>query len=128
MSLNYSNNVDSLFGADAVITGAGSNAVLSFKPANTAITGLTFNAPETATAEGLLLALLQFVAQQRTAASNLPTAPLEISRTAVLVVKNGVQVPGEQYVIRIFAAGGVSPIDPDNVRAPSSSSSSSSSV
>lgn len=125
MALVYSDNFAGVFGADAAITGTGANAVLSFKPANTAITGTTFDEPETATVEGVLLSLLQYLFQQRGAASTLATSPLEISKTAILSIKDGVQVPGEQYIIRIFSGAGVSALDPDNVRTPTSSSSSS---
>jgi hypothetical protein len=123
MALNYSTALTSIFGADATLSGTGTDATLTFKPANTAITGTTFDSPENATPEGLLLSLLQFAFQSLGAASALPTSPIEISKTAILSIKDGAQVPGEQYVIRIFAGGGVSPLDPDNVRQPSSSSS-----
>lgn len=124
MTLVYSTDLAAVFGDDAAITGTGASAVLSFKPSNTAISGTTFDEPENATVEGVLLSLLQFLFQQRGAASGLATSPLEISKTAILAIKNGVQVPGEQYVVRIFSGSGVSALDPDAVRTPTSSSSS----
>lgn len=126
MPLNYSTNLAAMFGNGAVITGTGADAELTFKPANTGAANITFDAPENATPEGLFLALLQFVENQFRAASNLTTSPIEISKTSILAFKDGVQVPGEQYVIRIFSDGGVAALDPDNVRRPSSSSSSAS--
>jgi len=128
MALTYSTDLASIFGADATLTGTGADAVLSFKPANTVGDGATFDEPENATPEGLILALLQFVFKQRGAATSLATAPLEISKTSILSVKDGVQVSGEQYLIRIFADGGVSALDPDSVRQQTSSSSSSATV
>ena len=124
MALAYTTDLTDIFGDDAVITGTGADAVLSFKPANTAIAGVTFDEPENATAEGILLSLLQYLFQRRGAASNLGSSPVEVSKTAILAIKDGAQVQGEQYVIRIFSGSGVTALDPDNVRTPSSSSSS----
>lgn len=118
MPLNYSTTLAAVFGADAVMHGSGAAAELTFKPANTGTGAAAFSAPETATPEGLLLALLQFVEKQFGPASQLPTSPIEISKTAILSFKDGVQVPGEQYIIRIFAASGVTALDPNSVRRP----------
>lgn len=119
MALSYFTDISTVFGA-SVTRGAGTgvDATITFKPAETGVNN-NFTAPELATAEALILALLQ-----RIEAQQLPTADraLEITKSAVLATKNGAQVNGEQYIVRIFADSAITPLDPDAVQATSSSS------
>lgn len=109
MAMDYLTSITSIFGSDAVITGTGAAAVLSFKPAQTGETG-NFQSPELAKPEAILLALLQkaFTAQGITSAR-----AMEISKSAILSVKDTAQVSGEQYSLRIFSGNPVNGIDPD---------------
>lgn len=120
MALTYFNDITTVFGGSATLTGTGSAAILSFKPAETGVNS-NFGTPEAATAEGLILALLQRLEAQQLITLD---RALEITKAAILATKNGAQVNGEQYIIRIFADNGIAPLDPDAVRAASSSSSS----
>jgi hypothetical protein len=108
MAMDYLNSLTTLFGADAVITGEGPDAVLSFKPAQTGAAG--FVAPERARPEALLLALLQ-TANAAQGITN--TRAMELSKTAVIATKDGDQVTGEQYTVRIFSASALTALDPD---------------
>jgi hypothetical protein len=119
MALTYFNDITTVFGGSAGLTGTGATAVLSFKPSETGVNS-NFGTPETATAEGLILALLQRLEAQQLITLD---RALEITKTAILATKNGAQVNGEQYIIRIFADNGITPLDPDAVRNTSSSSS-----
>jgi hypothetical protein len=109
--MDYLNSITSIFGPDAVITGTGEDAILSFKPSQTGETG-NFHNPENAKPEAILLALLQraFIAQGITS-----TRAMEISRNAVLSTKDNVQVSGEQYSVRIFSGVPVHGISPDAI-------------
>jgi hypothetical protein len=120
MALTYFDDITTVFGGSAALTDTGAAAVLSFKPSETGVNS-NFGAPETATAEGLILALLQRLESQQLITTD---RALEISKTAILATKGGLQVNGEQYIIRIFADSSIAPLDPDAVRATSSSSSS----
>lgn len=108
MSMDYLSSIISLFGSEAVITGEGPDAVLSFKPSQTGISG--FSAPENAKPEALLLALLQTA----NAAQSITNArAMELSKSAVIATKDGDQVTGEQYIVRIFSSTALSALDPD---------------
>jgi hypothetical protein len=109
--MDYLASITSVFGADAAVTGTGSSAVLSFKPAQTG-SGSNFDTPETAKAEGLLLALLQ---KANTAQGITANRAMEITKTAIITTKDGEQVNGEQYVIRIFSATSLTGLDPDGL-------------
>jgi hypothetical protein len=108
MAMDYLNSLTTLFGPDAVINGEGPDATLSFKPAQTGIGG--FAAPELARPEALLLALLQTA----NAAQGITNArAMELSKTAMIATKDGEQVTGEQYTVRIFSASALTALDPD---------------
>ncbi len=108
MTMDYLNSITTLFGPDAVITGEGPDAVLSFKPAQTGISG--FSNPERARPEALLLALLQTA---NTVQGITNARAMEISKTAMIATKDGEQVTGEQYTVRIFSATALAALDPD---------------
>jgi|LakMenEpi03Aug12_release.lakeMendotaPanAssembly.Ray.scaffolds.fasta_scaffold90081_2 hypothetical protein len=108
MLLDYLASLTSIFGDSAELTGTGANAVLSFKPAQTG-SDTGFNAPEDAKPEGLLLALLQ---KANDAQGITPNRALEISKSAFIANKDGQQVTGEQYVVRVFSASSLPSLDP----------------
>jgi hypothetical protein len=109
-SMEYLASLKSLFGDSAELTGAGGDAVLSFKPAETGHAG--FASPELARPEALLLALLQKAYDVQCIT---PTRAMEVSKTAILATKNTGQVNGEQYIVRIFSASTAVGITPDSV-------------
>ena len=109
-SMEYLASIKAIFGDSAVITGEGSDAVLSFKPAETAHSG--FTSPETARPEALLLALLQKAYDVQCIT---PTRAMEVNKTAVLATKSAGQVTGEQYIVRIFSGSAFTGISPDSV-------------
>jgi hypothetical protein len=108
--MDYLNSLTTLFGADAIISGEGPDATLSFKPSQTGIGG--FSAPELARPEALMLALLQ-TANSAQGITN--TRAMELSKTAVIAVKDGEQVTGEQYTVRIFSSTALTALDPDSL-------------
>ena len=111
MPMDYISSLTTLFGADATITGTGTNAVLSFKPSQTGVDS-NFGTPQTARPEAIVLALLQkvFAAQGVTA-----NRAMEVTKTSVLGTKDNAQVSGEQYIVRIFSASALSGLDPDTL-------------
>jgi 2-keto-3-deoxy-L-rhamnonate aldolase RhmA len=109
MAMDYLTSITSIFGADAVITGTGDDAVLSFKPAQTGEAD-NFQSPELAKPEAILLALLQ----KANKAQGITSArAMEISKSAILSMKDNSQVVGEQYSLRIFSGNPVHGISPD---------------
>lgn len=109
MPMDYLTSLTAIFGPSATITGTGTDAVLSFKPSETG-TGSNFEAPENAKPEALLLALLQRAA---TTQGITASRALEISKSTILGSKDGAQVTGEQYSIRIYSGATVTNMDPD---------------
>jgi hypothetical protein len=112
MALVYLGSLTSIFGASAAVTGTGAAALLAFKPTETGAPGAPFNTPELAKPEAFLLALLQkaHAVQSVTAAR-----AMEITKTSVLGTKDGQQVNGEQYIVRIFSGIAVTNLDPDTI-------------
>jgi hypothetical protein len=109
MALDYISSLTTLFGASAVLTGTGATADLDFIPYEL---NNDFGAPETAKPEAFILAILQkaFDAQGVTSAR-----AMEVTRSNVIAIKDGDQVNGEQYVVRIFSGTPITPIDPDTL-------------
>lgn len=109
MAMDYLSSITTLFGADAVISSTGASATLTFKPTQVAA---AFGAPETAKPEAFILALLQ-----KAAASQGITAAraMEVTKSNIIGTKDGVQVNGEQYIVRIYSGAGITELDPDTL-------------
>jgi hypothetical protein len=111
MAMDYLTSLTTIFGSNAVLSGTGATATITFRPADLGV-GNNFNAPETAKPEAFVLALLQkaFNAQGVTLAR-----AMEITKTTVLATKATEPVNGEQYIVRIFSGSSLTNIDPDTV-------------
>ena len=109
MAMDYITSLTTLFGASAAVSGTGSSATLTFKPTEVAT---AFGAPQTAKPEAFLLALLQ----KANAAQGVTAArAMEVTKTNIIGTKDGVQVNGEQYVVRIFSSAAITDLDPDTL-------------
>lgn len=111
MAMDYIVDITTLFGQNAAITGTGAAAELTYRPAETG-SGSNFGNPETAAPEGLLLALLQKAFDEQLITL---TRAMEITKSAIISTKDGVQVNGEQYTVRIFSGTALGALDPDGL-------------
>lgn len=101
-----------LFGASASKgAGTGAAVVISFKPSELGTAG-NVTAPETMSAEGLILALMQKINDAQGADA---TRALEIVRSTPFVTTRGTDtVKAERFTVTVYQAG-VDPLDPDGI-------------
>lgn len=109
MAMDYLSSITSLFGASASVSGTGATATLTFKPSEVAA---AFGAPQSAKPEAFLLALLQ---KANTAQGVTTARALEVTKTAIIGTKDGAQVNGEQYVVRVYSSAALTDLDPDTL-------------
>lgn len=108
MALAANLSLTSLFGTNATLTGSHPNTFLNIKISNLG----TFDDTTALTAEGLLLAILQYA---KSVQGSDAARVMEIATTPLIVTRGGDSTIGESNVVKIYSADPLPPIDPDTV-------------